>query len=148
MELLIRNKTKDKQYQSYYDKLHTYMAKTLKTLGLADNYCISLTLVGPRKIRSINRDYRGIDKETDVISFSIRDESHNFDYDGEIDLGDIFINVNRITQQAQSYGHSIEREFCFLFVHGLLHCLGYDHQNEADEKEMFALQEKILGARK
>ena len=61
-----------------------------------------------------------------------------------IELGDIFINVKSIREQAQEYGHSLKREFCFLVTHGILHLLGYDHMDSDDEKEMFSLQEEIL----
>ena len=148
MECRIRNKTKNKELSKYYPLLDDVMKKTLEMTGANYNCAISLTLVGPISIRRINREYRHIDKVTDGISFTILDGEEEYLPEGEErDLGDIFININRIYSQAEEYGHSIEREFLFLFCHGLLHCLGYDHMNPEDEKEMFGLQEKILGKR-
>ena len=80
-----------------------------------------------------------------MISFAEID-SDDYDYlCDEVNLGDIFINVDRVYSQAKKYGHSIKREFIFLFIHGLLHLLGYDHMEKEDEKIMFALQDKIVG---
>ena len=100
----------------------------------------------PDAIQEINRDYRSIDKPTDVISFALKDSEEDYMISEEIDeeLGDIFINVEAVRNQAQEYGHSIRREVCFLFTHGLLHLLGYDHMQSEDEKIMFALQDVIL----
>ena len=87
--------------------------------------------------------YRGIDRPTDVITFAAM-EGEVFGMEEEIELGDIFINVDAVVDQAKEYGHSQRREIGFLFVHGLLHCFGYDHMTEEDEKEMTALQKQIL----
>lgn len=123
-----------------------------KELGLDENFELSITLVDNEKIQEINRDYRSIDQVTDVISFAIEDNDDEefWDFFEEEDfpiprlLGDIFISIDRTKEQAKDYGHSFERELGFLVVHGFLHLNGYDHQTEAEEKEMFALQEKIL----
>ena len=96
-------------------------------------------------IKRINREYRNIDKVTDVISFALLDSGEDAEYEDEIELGDIFINRDRVYAQAAEYGHSTKREFVFLFVHGLLHLLGYDHMEKEDERKMFALQKKIVG---
>ncbi|MGN1276312.1 MAG: rRNA maturation RNase YbeY, partial [Floccifex sp.] len=99
----------------------------------------------PERIHEINRDYRNIDRSTDVISFALQDEMEEFEIEEvEEELGDIFINVQAIRDQAQEYGHSLRREACFLFCHGILHLLGFDHMCIEDEKEMFALQDLIL----
>ena len=143
--LNIVNKTKYSDFKSFYPLLEEYYKKTLKVLKLEDKYVLSLIIVGPRTIKNINRDYRNIDKETDVISFALLDSGDEEQYDDAIELGDIFINRKRVLSQAKEYGHSIKREFVFLFVHGLLHLLGYDHMKPEDEKEMFALQRKIVG---
>lgn len=120
-------------------------------LEIEDSAEMSVTLVDNDEIQTINKEYRGKDQPTDVISFAIEDEAEEdvFDLDlSQFDiprqLGDIIISFDRLQEQAQSYGHSIERELGFLCVHGFLHLNGYDHQNEADEREMFSLQESIL----
>ena len=143
--LNVINKTKYNDFCKYYPLLNEYYLKTLKTLKLKDIYDLSLVIVGPRTIRGINKEYRNIDSETDVISFALRDDGSDEMIDGIIELGDIFVNRNRVLSQAKEYKHSIKREFIFLFVHGLLHLLGYDHMNEKDEKKMFSLQKKIIG---
>lgn len=143
--LNIVNKTNYNDFKKYYPLLEQYYKKTLKTLKIKDNFVLSLIIVGPRTIKSINRDYRGIDKVTDVISFALLDSGKEIKYEKEIELGDIFVNRNRVLSQAKEYKHSVKREFVFLFVHGLLHLLGYDHMNPKDEKKMFDLQKKIVG---
>ncbi|MGD9604533.1 MAG: rRNA maturation RNase YbeY [Bacilli bacterium] len=96
---------------------------------------VSLILVNREEISSINATYRHLDKETDVISFEDEEEGY---------LGDIFICIDKVIEQAKAYDHSNEREFAFLLVHGLLHLTGYDHLNATDEQIMFAKQEEIL----
>lgn len=96
----------------------------------------SLILVGLEEIQQINKEYRNKDYATDVISF-VDDEDPEY-------MGDIFICVPKVYEQALNYEHSNEREFAFLLCHGLLHLLGYDHMTEEDEKVMFSLQEEIL----
>lgn len=145
MNIQIRNKTKHHEYDVYFPLLQKYAEETLRLTKRKGEYAISLTLVGPRTIRRINREYRNLDRVTDVISFAIQDDTTVKWCDSEIDLGDVFINVRRVREQAHEYGHSEKREFIFLFVHGLLHCLGYDHMTLKDEKVMFSLQRKILG---
>ena len=128
-----------------YEKFFQTIAKrTEKELKLANDLEISVTFVRSRTIHIINRDYRGIDRPTDVISFAIRDGLEDFIPDEEKDLGDLFINIDYARKQAREYRHSEKRELGFLFTHGLLHCLGYDHMNPEDEKKMFALQDRIL----
>lgn len=142
MEITIYNRTNEdvQGYQALFEKIGTAAEKQLH---LSQTCEISVTFVRSAAIHKINRDYRGIDRPTDVISFAINDSPDLID-DGEKDLGDLFININYARCQAKEYGHSLKREVCFLFTHGLLHCLGYDHMKPEDEKVMFALQEKIL----
>ena len=141
----IINKTTYKDFEEYYEEIEKYYKKTLKVLDLKDEYELSLIITGPINIKRINRYYRKIDKVTDVISFALLDDGEEEYFDECIELGDIFINRNRVYSQAKEYGHSIKREFVFLFVHGLLHLLGYDHMNIEDEKVMFGLQKRIVG---
>ena len=137
--------TRKKELEVYFKDIEEYYKKALEVLEISDDFDLSLIIVGKTKIRSINKNYRNIDKVTDVISFAEID-SDDYDYlCGEVNLGDIFINVDRVNSQAKKYGHSIKREFIFLFIHGLLHLLGYDHMEKEDEKIMFALQDKIVG---
>lgn len=129
-----------KQYERLF---HQIAKQCFKVLKQEDNYEIGVCFVRSYTIHKINRDYRGIDRITDVISFAIQDDGDILDAN---DLGDIFINIDYAKKQAKQYGHSLKREMGFLFTHGLLHCLGYDHQTEEEEKEMFALQNQIIDA--
>jgi probable rRNA maturation factor len=144
MEITVINRTSCgmEQYPDLFQKIARRAEKLLK---LPSRLMISVTFVRSRTIHVINRDYRGIDRPTDVISFAARDVSFAGETAEEAaDLGDLFINLDYARRQAGAYGHGMKREVCFLFTHGLLHCLGYDHQTPSQEKEMFALQEKIL----
>jgi probable rRNA maturation factor len=119
-----------------------------KKLQITEPCELSVTFVDNDRIQEINREYRGKDKPTDVISFALEELG-----EGEIQisganmprvLGDIIISTDKAREQATDYGHSVERELGFLAVHGFLHLLGYDHETEAEEKEMFDLQRSIL----
>ncbi|MCI5723997.1 MAG: rRNA maturation RNase YbeY [Erysipelotrichaceae bacterium] len=143
MEITFINKTNQDMhaYESFY---HSIAKNAEKVLKLEKDLEISVTFVRSRTIHRINQEYRNIDRPTDVISFAIRDNLEDFIPDENKDLGDIFININYAKKQAKEYQHSERRELGFLFTHGLLHCLGYDHMNPKDEKVMFALQDQIL----
>lgn len=104
---------------------------------------VEVILTENEHIREINKTYRGIDKSTDVISFAFQDSEDIF-LDGVVNLGEIYISIDKVHEQAKDYGHSFERELGFLTVHGLLHLLGYDHMEKSEEEEMFSLQEEIL----
>ena len=115
------------------------------------NLYISITLTTPERIRKLNKEFRNIDKETDVLSFPMFEKN-------EIDeiikkqekqaiedtIGDIVISIERVKQQAQEYGHSFERELSYMIVHGFYHLMGYDHIKEEDKKIMRPKEEKIL----
>lgn len=116
---------------------------------------VSLSFVDEDAIRQLNKRYRGVDHATDVLSFAMEEGDdgediedvaawHSIDEDMERMLGDIVISLPTAQEQSELYGHSLEREIGFLFVHGFLHLIGYDHQDEASEEEMFNLQEEIL----
>ena len=96
------------------------------------------------RIQQINNDYRGINKVTDVITFALMENPNEIFMEAELELGDVFICIDRAISQAKDYGHSIEREMGFLAVHGYLHLIGYDHMTESDEKVMFTKQEEML----
>lgn len=146
MNCTIINKTREKEWKEYKPLLEDLMVKTLRLLKVNEDVSISVILVRNKKIHEINRIYRQIDRPTDVISFAICDSEDDYEVmdDSPKELGDVFINVDAVRSQAIEYGHSEKREFCFLFTHGLLHCLGFDHMNKKDEKKMFDLQRKIL----
>lgn len=108
------------------------------------NVNFNVIIVDNEYIHELNKEYRGIDRETDVISFALEDEK-DITYDDFRLLGDIYISLDKAVSQAKEYGHSLEREICFLAVHGFLHLLGYDHtKSKEEEKIMFNLQEEIL----
>ena len=109
-----------------------------------ENVVFNVIFVDEKKIQEINKNYRGIDRVTDVISFALEDGDNNIDFEFGRLLGDIYICVPRMKQQAEDYGHSLKREMGFLTVHGLLHLLGYDHMTKDEEKIMFSKQELIL----
>lgn len=102
----------------------------------------NIIIVNNDYIHELNREYRNIDRETDVITFALEDDK-TFEIPVRI-LGDVYISIDKAKSQSVEYGHSLERELCFLAVHGFLHLLGYDHMNDEDEKQMFSLQEEIL----
>ena len=111
-----------------------------------DNASVDVTLVSNRKIREYNKEYRNIDRATDVLSFPLG-EGGEYDVDPETDaclLGDIVISLERAAEQAEEFGHSFEREVGFLTVHSMLHLLGYDHMVEADGDVMRAHEKVIL----
>lgn len=109
---------------------------------------VSVTLVTKERIQEINSEYRQKDSVTDVISFAMEemgeDETEIIGGEETRFLGDIIICLDVAKEQAEEYGHSLDREMGFLAVHGFLHLLGYDHMNEEDEKRMFGRQEEIL----
>lgn len=147
MELTLINQLEDAAWEKQLPLLEAIMARCEQVLRLEESYLVSLVIVDDEQIRTINRSYRKIDKPTDVISFALKDQEDDYEMmEGERELGDIFINVDALKRQAEAYGHSEEREFGFLFTHGLLHLCGYDHMNEEQEREMFALQEQIIDA--
>ncbi|MGB4613552.1 MAG: rRNA maturation RNase YbeY [Erysipelotrichaceae bacterium] len=143
MSVTIFNKTKGSNLKEYYKDIYLLFDETLKKLNIEKDYDVSVILVRSKKIQEINFEFRNINNPTDVISFAMLDDEI-VNVEESNDLGDIYINVDSVISQAKEYGHSIRREFCFLFLHGLLHCLGYDHINEEDEKLMFSLQKEIL----
>ena len=117
---------------------------------------IECEFVGEEEIRRLNSEMRGIDKVTDVLSFPelenikgkpIKKAEHPFelDEDGALVVGSLAVCVKRAKEQAEEYGHSYYRELNYLIVHGILHCLGYDHIEEADKAEMRGKEEEILG---
>ena len=124
---------------SYLDKI---INKTLE-MECVDSSIFSIVFIDDEKMHELNKTYRGIDRTTDVLSFAFED-NNKLCYNIR-QLGEIFVSIPRMQQQAKEYGHSEVRELSFLVVHGLLHLLGYDHtKGEKEEKEMFSKQELVL----
>ena len=144
MELTIINQTNEKKWNSYRKDFIKILRKTCDVLKCDEDFAMSLIFVDDEQIQEINRDYREKDMPTDVISFALNDVEDPYDLEETNEIGDIFINVNAIVRQAMDYQHTYRREVCFLFTHGVLHLMGYDHMCEEDEKEMFGLQDVIL----
>ena len=121
------------------DKICKFTCKKLNVI----NPLFNIIIVNNEKIHEINKKYRGKDSVTDVISFAF-EESDNINYEEIRFLGEIYISYEKCLAQSMEYNHSLERELCYLTLHGLLHLLGYDHIEEDDEKVMRALEEEIL----
>ena len=124
------------------EELNDYIKYVIGELKI-DNAIFNIIFIDNEEIRKINKEYRNVDRETDVISFALED---NMDvvYDDFRLLGDIYISYEKALEQAEIYNHSVKREVFFLATHGILHLLGYDHMEEDDEKVMFDLQNKLL----
>ena len=130
--------------------------KELETVKEVLNYAIkkeklgnvefNVIIVDNDYIHELNKTYRNIDRETDVITFALEDEDTLVMPSDERILGDIYISIDRARSQAEDFGHSLLRELSFLAVHGFYHLLGYDHMTEEDEKVMFKKQEEVLDA--
>ena len=111
---------------------------------------IQITLTNPENIRKLNKEYRNIDRETDVLSFPMFEKNEidlkikNQDFPNEDILGDMVISIQRVEEQAKEYGHSFKRELSYMVVHSFYHLMGYDHIEEDDKKVMRAKEEKIL----
>ncbi len=110
-----------------------------------DDVTFNLIIVDNEYIHEINKTYRGIDRETDVITFALEDEDSIVVPDEVVrNLGDIYISIDKARMQAEEYGHGLLRELSFLAVHGFYHLLGYDHMTPEEEKVMFQKQEEVL----
>ena len=128
-------------YQNY-DYLNEVINHTIEVMDAKDSI-FTIIFVTKEEIHELNKQYRGVDRVTDVISFALED-AHDVSLSDIRVLGDIYICIDRMKEQAIEYNHSETRELSFLTVHGLLHLLGYDHQTKEDEEVMFNLQRKIL----
>jgi probable rRNA maturation factor len=141
--------------EAWITKLQQLLQLAAEAEGITEGE-VSLTFTSDEEIHQLNRDYRGIDRPTDVLSFAMQEDGVDeldifFEVESEDEsdpisgmLGDIIISVETAAAQSEEYGHSLEREIGFLFVHGFLHLIGYDHQDDAAEAEMTAKQEAIL----
>lgn len=137
----IFNETKDEIKD--IDILEPLLSYALE-IEKVDNLEFNVIIIDNEKIHEINKTYRGIDRPTDVISFALEDfKDITYENNYRV-LGDIYISIDKVKEQAKEYGHSEKRELTFLAVHGLLHLLGYDHMKKEEEKIMFDKQEMIL----
>ena len=146
MEVLISNYPEELSFpQEIIDNV-TKAAEMVGKLYGVENGEVSVTLTDNAYIHTLNRQYRGIDRPTDVLSFALN-ESEEPEIDGGLDvnvLGDLIISVERAEEQAADYGHSVRREMAFLTVHGMLHLLGYDHMEDEERAEMEAEQRFVM----
>ena len=122
--------------------LNNYIKYVTQKLNIEDTI-FNIILVDKKRIHEINKEYRNVDRPTDVISFALED-NNTFKNPVARMLGDIYICIDIAYQQALEYGHSRIREICFLATHGILHLLGYDHMKKEEEEVMFKLQEELL----
>ena len=138
-EITVINETDDNIDNKLLNKVASFALEYEKV----KKALVNIIIVDNVEIRKINKEYRGIDRETDVISFALEDDDTFIELPIRV-LGDICISIDKVKSQAIEYGHSEKREICFLTVHGILHLLGYDHMNPDEEKIMFDKQDKIL----
>ncbi|MBO7355057.1 MAG: rRNA maturation RNase YbeY [Lachnospiraceae bacterium] len=159
MTFYIENETKQDFGFDGSELIRTVCQEAFSSEGApVDNASVNVLITDSEGIRELNRDYRGIDSPTDVLSFPNIDferpsdftipEERKADYTdpetGELLLGDIILNADRIFSQAEEFGHSVKREMAFLTAHSCLHLCGYDHMTPDEEKDMFSRQEMIL----
>ena len=140
MEISIYNETEEK-LDDEFKIMKEVLEHGINKLKI-ENPIFNIIIVDNEYIHNLNREYRGIDRETDVITFALQDDK-TFNPEENI-LGDVYISIDKAKSQSEEYGHSLRRELCFLAVHGMLHLLGYDHMKKEDEEVMFKLQEDIL----
>ena len=140
MEIGLFNET-NYDLSEYLDEIKKVLSHGLKVLKI-DEVIFNVIFVDNDYIHELNKNYRNIDRETDVITFELEDDK-TFNPEIRI-LGDVYISIDKAISQSEEYNHSLRRELCFLAVHGLLHLLGYDHMKKEEEEVMFKLQEDIL----
>ena len=147
-EIIYEDIEEQKEYEKVISKV---LEECFKEEKLTDSKLyITITLTTPENIRKINKKYRNIDKETDVLSFpmfqkdELDEKIKNKDFLYEDVLGDIVISIDKVERQAKEYGHSSERELSYMVVHGFYHLMGYDHIEEKDKKVMRKKEDKIL----
>ena len=144
MELIIDDRQdKLNVSEELIEKIKDIIIECLDYEGYDDDYEVSLSFVDNKEIHELNKQFRGIDRPTDVLSFPMLSDDFDIELEEE-SLGDIVISLERAFEQSREYNHSFEREVCFLVCHSMFHLLGYDHMNEEDEKVMFGKQEEVL----
>ncbi len=159
MTFFVENETDSDFGFDHEDLIKTVCEKTFsEEKAPVDHLSVGVTITDSEGIRELNKEFRGIDSATDVLSFPNLDFDSPSDFDipdekkvlytdpdtGDILMGEIVLNADRVFSQAEEYGHSTKREMAFLVVHSCLHLCGYDHMTEEEEKIMFSRQEEIL----
>lgn len=151
MDIIIANEQdKVRIEDALFETLEQVGILALTEAGSLDNYEVSVLVTDNGEIRDLNRTYRKVDSETDVLSFPQFEEEGDgeeplfFNETDEIVLGDIIISAEKALEQSEDFGHSFDREMSYLLVHGILHLLGYDHETEDEKASMRKMEEKIL----
>ena len=147
-EIIYKDIKEEARYEAIVKKVFD---KCFEEENLQDSKLyITVTLTNPENIQKINKEYRNIEKATDVLSFPMFEKNElqkkieEKDFLHEDVLGDIIISIQKVEEQAKEYGHSFERELSYMLVHGFYHLIGYDHIEEKDKKEMRKKEEKVL----
>ena len=144
MEIILDDRQdKIKVSEELLNKINDIIIECLDYEGYDDNYEVSLSFVDNEEIHQLNRDFRGVDRATDVLSFPLLTDDFDIEIEEE-SLGDIVISLERALEQSIEYNHSFDREVCFLVCHSMFHLLGYDHDTEENTKEMRKKEEDVL----
>ncbi len=143
MEIIIDN-SQDKVNidESINELIEKVVLECLKLEGKSTDYEVSVTFVDDEEIRELNKEYRDVDKSTDVLSFPL--DENEFDIPGDTLLGDIVISAETAKRQSEEYKHSLEREIAYLTAHSMFHLMGYDHMNDAEKKVMRDKEKKVM----
>ncbi|MDD2494779.1 MAG: rRNA maturation RNase YbeY, partial [Tissierellia bacterium] len=123
------------------DSIVNAVETTIETEQAVGDLEVSVSFVTNEEIRQLNKAYRNVDSETDVLSFPMDDDE---DIEGFIMLGDVIISTEKVIEQAQEFGHSLEREMIYLTVHSMLHLLGYDHMEDEEKEEMRKMEKEVM----
>jgi len=144
MEIIIDFSNENEKFNFEEEKISDFIKNVLNNEYKSEkDIYVSILVTDNEEIQVINREYRDKDMPTDVISFAYNETENEGFYDV---LGDIIISYDKVIEQAEEYGHSVEREFYYVLIHGILHLLGYDHIDEEDKKEMREKEEEILNS--
>ena len=150
MTVIIDYETDIKLDLPYEELINKVVAQSVETENCPYEVCVNVLLTDNESIHQLNRDYRGVDRVTDVLSFPLIEDLNDLQAADEeeetepVALGDVVICLPRAEEQAREYGHSREREIVYLYVHSVLHLLGYDHMEEEDKQEMRAREEEVM----
>lgn len=145
MNLLISNNTKeDLDLEKISARAEKTIKEVLRTEDFSENVEVSLSIVDEDQIHKLNKEYRNVDRKTDVLSFPMDEKAYDDEGNPIILLGDIVICLDVAKDQALDFGHSFEREIMYLICHSTLHLLGYDHIEEDDKKVMRAKEKEIM----